>query len=139
MGSNLGELLLREKLLNTEQLQTAIDYQKKNEVAMGTAIVSLGLITEEDMAQALGVSYRVLNYAFKDALGVSPEDMVVLTTSGTPRERGEALRDAIQRLGPGTEERPKVVILGPGTFDLGAEPIDLPDRLSLVGMAWFTI
>ena len=36
MGSNLGELLLREKLLNTEQLQTAIDYQKKNEVALYT-------------------------------------------------------------------------------------------------------
>ena len=53
MGSNLGELLLREKLLNTEQLQTAIDYQRKNEVAMGTAIVSLGLLSEEDMAQAL--------------------------------------------------------------------------------------
>ncbi len=61
MGSNLGELLLREKLLNTEQLQTAIDYQKKNEVAMGTAIVSLGLLTEEDMAQALS---RQLGYPY---------------------------------------------------------------------------
>jgi len=61
MGSNLGELLLREKLLNTEQLQTAIDYQKKNEVAMGTAIVSLGLISEEDMAQALS---RQLGYPY---------------------------------------------------------------------------
>jgi len=61
MGSNLGELLLREKLLDTEQLQTAIDYQKKNEVAMGTAIVTLGLITEEDMAQALS---RQLGYPY---------------------------------------------------------------------------
>ena len=61
MGSNLGELLLREKLLNTEQLQTAIDYQRKNEVAMGTAIVSLGLLSEEDMAQALS---RQLGYPY---------------------------------------------------------------------------
>ncbi|MGB2907802.1 MAG: type IV-A pilus assembly ATPase PilB [Candidatus Aminicenantaceae bacterium] len=61
MGSNLGELLLREKLLDTKQLQTAIDYQKKNEVAMGTAIVTLGLITEEDMAQALS---RQLGYPY---------------------------------------------------------------------------
>ncbi len=61
MGSNLGELLLQEKLLNTEQLQTAIDFQKKNEVAMGTAIVSLGLLTEEDMAQALS---RQLGYPY---------------------------------------------------------------------------
>ena len=29
-------------------------------------------VSAEDMAQALGVSYRVLNYAFKDALGMSP-------------------------------------------------------------------
>jgi type IV pilus assembly protein PilB len=61
MGSNLGELLLREKLLNSEQLQSAIDYQKKNEVAMGTAIVSLGLLSEEDMAQALS---RQLGYPY---------------------------------------------------------------------------
>ncbi len=61
MGSNLGELLLQEKLLNSEQLQTAIDFQKKNEVAMGTAIVSLGLISEEDMAQALS---RQLGYPY---------------------------------------------------------------------------
>lgn len=61
MGSNLGELLLREKLLNSEQLRTALDYQKKNEVAMGTAIVSLGLLSEEDMAQALS---RQLGYPY---------------------------------------------------------------------------
>ena len=29
-------------------------------------------LSAEDMAQALGVSYRVLNYAFKDALGMGP-------------------------------------------------------------------
>ena len=29
-------------------------------------------VSAEDMARALGVSYRVLNYAFKDALGMSP-------------------------------------------------------------------
>lgn len=61
MGSNLGELLLREKLLNSDQLKSALDYQKKNEVAMGTAIVSLGLISEEEMAQALS---RQLGYPY---------------------------------------------------------------------------
>jgi len=61
MGSNLGELLLREKLLNSDQLQSAVDFQKKNDVAMGTAIVSLGLISEEEMAQALS---RQLGYPY---------------------------------------------------------------------------
>lgn len=61
MGSNLGELLLQEKLLNTDQLKSALDFQKKNEVSIGTAIISLGLISEEEMAQALS---RQLGYPY---------------------------------------------------------------------------
>jgi len=61
MGSNLGELLLKEKLLNTEQLKSAEEYQKQNDVAMGSALVSLGLVSEEEMAQALS---RQLGYPY---------------------------------------------------------------------------
>jgi len=63
MSSNLGELLVREKLLNPEQLKSAIDFKKKNEVPIGTAIVNLGLLTEEEMAQALS---RQLGYPYID-------------------------------------------------------------------------
>jgi len=63
MGSNLGELLLREKLISTEQLKSATDYEKKNKVAVGTALVTLGFISEEDMAQALS---RQLGYPYID-------------------------------------------------------------------------
>ncbi|MFW6140083.1 MAG: type IV-A pilus assembly ATPase PilB [Acidobacteriota bacterium] len=61
MGSNLGELLLKEKLLNSEQLKSVEDYQKQNDVAMGSAIISLGLVSEEEMAQALS---RQLGYPY---------------------------------------------------------------------------
>ncbi|MBD3412998.1 MAG: type IV-A pilus assembly ATPase PilB [Candidatus Aminicenantes bacterium] len=61
MGSNLGELLLKEKLLNTEQLKSVEEYQKQNDVAMGSAIISLGLVSEEEMAQALS---RQLGYPY---------------------------------------------------------------------------
>jgi type IV pilus assembly protein PilB len=61
MGSNLGELLLKEKLLNTEQLKSAEEYKKENDVAMGSAIISLGLVSEEEMAQALS---RQLGYPY---------------------------------------------------------------------------
>ena len=30
-------------------------------------------LTADEIAQSLGVSYRVLNYAFRDTLGVSPQ------------------------------------------------------------------
>ncbi len=63
MSSNLGELLLREKLLNSEQLKEALEYKKKNKVSIGTAIVSLGYVSEEDMAQVLS---RQLGYPYID-------------------------------------------------------------------------
>jgi type IV pilus assembly protein PilB len=63
MGSNLGELLLREKVLTPDQLKSALEAQKEKNVPLQTAIVSLGLISEEDMAQALS---RQLGYPYID-------------------------------------------------------------------------
>jgi len=63
MGSNLGELLLREKVLTPEQLKCALDMQREKSIPLQTAIVSLGLVSEEDMAQALS---RQLGYPYID-------------------------------------------------------------------------
>jgi type IV pilus assembly protein PilB len=63
MGSNLGELLLREKVITPDQLKSALEAQKEKNVPLQTAIVSLGLISEEDMAQALS---RQLGYPYID-------------------------------------------------------------------------
>jgi len=63
MGSSLGELLLREKVLTPDQLKSALEVQKEKNVPLQTAIVSLGLVTEEDMAQALS---RQLGYPYID-------------------------------------------------------------------------
>jgi type IV pilus assembly protein PilB len=63
MGSNLGELLLREKVLTPDQLKSALEVQKEKNVPLQTALVSLGMISEEDMAQALS---RQLGYPYID-------------------------------------------------------------------------
>ena len=63
MSSNLGELLIREKLITSEQLKSAAEYEKKNKVSIGSALVALGIITEENMAQALS---RQLGYPYID-------------------------------------------------------------------------
>jgi len=63
MGSNLGELLLREKVLTPDQLKSALEIQKEKNVPLQTAIISLGLVTEEEMAQALS---RQLGYPYID-------------------------------------------------------------------------
>jgi type IV pilus assembly protein PilB len=61
MASNLGELLIQEKLLDNTQLKNAVDYHRKNDVGIGTAIISLGYLSEEEMAQALS---RQLGYPY---------------------------------------------------------------------------
>jgi type IV pilus assembly protein PilB len=63
MGSNLGELLLREKVLTPDQLKSALEVQREKEVPLQTAVVSLGLVSEEEMAQALS---RQLGYPYID-------------------------------------------------------------------------
>ena len=63
MASNLGELLLREKIINADQLKSALDFQKKNSLPLGTSLVTLGFISEEEIAQALS---RQLGYPYID-------------------------------------------------------------------------
>ncbi len=81
MGSNLGELLLKEKLLNSEQLESVLEFQKKNEVPTGTAVVSLGYISEEEMAQALSrqLGYPYINLdqfeVYPDVINIIPVEI----------------------------------------------------------------
>ena len=63
MSSNLGDLLIREKVLNQTQLKTAQTFQHDNEVSMGSAVVSLGYLSEEEVAQTLSREY---GYPFID-------------------------------------------------------------------------
>ncbi len=63
MASNLGELLLREKAISADQLKTALNFQKKNGLPLGTAFVQLGYLKEDEIAQNLS---RQLGYPFID-------------------------------------------------------------------------
>src|SRR5512136_2782491 len=63
MASNLGELLLREKIISADQLKSALDFQRKNSLPIGTSLVQLGYISEEEIAQALS---RQLGYPYID-------------------------------------------------------------------------
>ncbi len=57
--ARLGELLLKENKISEEQFQQALDYQTKNGVKFGQALVKLGFATEEEVTEALGVQYGV--------------------------------------------------------------------------------
>jgi len=61
MGSKLDRILLKEKFLNSEQLKSIEEYKKQNDAAVGSAIISLGFVSEEEIAQTLS---RQLGYPY---------------------------------------------------------------------------
>ena len=63
MGSALGEILIRESVITPESLKSAQDFQKKHDISLGSAIVSMGFVTPEEMAQGLS---RHLGYPYID-------------------------------------------------------------------------
>ncbi len=63
MGSTLGEILIREKVITAEQLRTAQDFQRKHDLSLASAIIAQGLVTAEEMAQGLS---RQLGYPYID-------------------------------------------------------------------------
>ena len=56
MTDRIGELLLREKLISEEQLQNAVDEQKKSGGRLGYNLTKLGYISENDLTVFLSPS-----------------------------------------------------------------------------------
>ncbi len=84
MGSTLGDVLLKEKVLTPEQLKTAQEFQKKHDVPLGSAIVSLNFLSGEEMAQGLS---RQLGYPYidLDQFEVYP-DVISLITADSAKK-----------------------------------------------------
>jgi type IV pilus assembly protein PilB len=58
-GNRLGELLVREKLINLQQLRQAQDEQKKTGQNLGYALAKLGYINDEEITNFLSNQYRL--------------------------------------------------------------------------------
>jgi type IV pilus assembly protein PilB len=82
MASKLGEILLREKIIEADQFKQALDYHKKNNLPISSAMVALGFVTEEEIAQALsrqlGYPYIDLDQfeVFPEVISLIPADVV---------------------------------------------------------------
>jgi hypothetical protein len=55
----LGELLLQEQLINPEALEEALESQVVHGGRLGTNLVELGLVSEQDLARVLGKQHNV--------------------------------------------------------------------------------
>ncbi len=59
MSSRLGDILVKENLLSAEQLKKALDYQKQHGGRLGSCLVKLGLVSDEDITAVLSRQYGV--------------------------------------------------------------------------------
>ena len=59
MAIRLGELLLREKRVTPAQLQEALNHQRANGGRLGSTLVKLGILRDEDITSTLSRQYGV--------------------------------------------------------------------------------
>ena len=59
MSSRLGEILVKDSLISADQLKQALDFQKKNGGRLGTCLVKLGLVSDDDITAVLSRQYGV--------------------------------------------------------------------------------
>jgi type IV pilus assembly protein PilB len=59
MSSRLGEILVKDSLISSDQLRQALEYQKKNGGRLGTCLVKMGIVSDEDITAVLSRQYGV--------------------------------------------------------------------------------
>src|SRR5262250_1792795 len=59
MSQRLGDLLVKEKVITPEQLEQAMKVQKESNCRLGSALVKLGFLTDEDVTNFLSRQYGV--------------------------------------------------------------------------------
>ena len=59
MAVRIGELLLKEKRITSEQLQEALSYQRSNGGKLGANLVKLGFVKDEEITSLLSKQYGV--------------------------------------------------------------------------------
>ena len=66
MSQRLGDLLVKEKVNTSEQLEQALKAQKDQGTRLGSALVKLGFLSDEDVTNFLSRQYGVpaINLSF---------------------------------------------------------------------------
>lgn len=59
MSAKLGEILVRENLINAQQLREALEYQREHGGRLGTNLVKLGIISDDMITSVLSRQYGV--------------------------------------------------------------------------------
>ena len=79
----IGEILVNEGIITPEQLDQALELQKKNGELLGELLMDLGYVTEADIAKTICIQYQLPfitleNYLFEEKLfSILPKDFVL--------------------------------------------------------------
>jgi type IV pilus assembly protein PilB len=83
MSSRLGEILIKESLITTDQLRQALEHQKANGGRLGTCLMKLGFISDDEITGVLSRQYGVpsINLKFYEVdasvIKLIPQDTAV--------------------------------------------------------------
>jgi hypothetical protein len=81
MATRLGDLLLQQGLVSTAQLDEALKYQVIFGGKLGTNLIEMGILEEDDIARALSQQYHVPTPTADEVMDVEPQVLALL-----PRE-----------------------------------------------------
>jgi type IV pilus assembly protein PilB len=76
----LGDLLLKKGVISSENLKTALSYQRSTKEKLGLILLEMGVTSEEDLAEALGLQFDL------PFVMVSKEEIEPQALSIIPRE-----------------------------------------------------
>src|ERR1700688_1498500 len=83
MSSRLGEILIKENLITSDQLRKAMEHQKATGDRLGTCLMKLGFITEDEITGVLSRQYGIpsINLKFYEVdasvIKLIPQDTAV--------------------------------------------------------------
>lgn len=80
MSGKLGEILIRQNLLSHDQLKEAVEHQRRNNLGLSASLVTLGLVSEQQITSALSKQYGV------PAIDFSTVEVDEAVTRLVPRE-----------------------------------------------------
>ncbi|HVN80990.1 MAG TPA: type IV-A pilus assembly ATPase PilB [Terriglobia bacterium] len=68
MSSKLGDLLVKENLISSQQLKEALEFQRVNGGRLGNCLIKLGFVTDDEITAILSRQYGVpsINLSFFD-------------------------------------------------------------------------
>src|SRR6202050_1026778 len=59
MSARLGEILVKENLITSDQLKQALDYQQQHGGRLGSCLAKMGFISDDDITEVLSREYGV--------------------------------------------------------------------------------